>query len=197
MSSMVVLSTRLGHAACCARREGLSGKILLVLSESTGSVSTSAHFGSTSRSLRGGEVGKMHRGGSTKACGCRKIRYNHCQLQTSWWWPADRLGARPGDPRYFTSCRACRGHHSGWARPTTAPSHEARYAICRGRVIRRVGECLLETCESAWRRIQQNRISPFRLMTRIVNVQTACVRPRRFEVNFGGSQRSPWQIFKR
>jgi len=99
---MVVLSTRLGHAACCARREGLSGKILLAMSESAASVSTNAHFGSTSRSLRGGEVGEMHRGGSTKVCGCRMMIDNHCQLSISWWWPAGRLGCSPGDPRYFT-----------------------------------------------------------------------------------------------
>src|SRR5690348_627203 len=72
------------------------------MSESAASVSTNAHFGSTSRSVRGGEVREMHRGGGTKACRCRMIEDNHDQLPYSCLWPADRLGCSPGDPRYFT-----------------------------------------------------------------------------------------------
>jgi hypothetical protein len=57
--------------------KGFQEKILLVVSESAASVSTNAHFGSTSRSVRGGEVAEKHRGGSTQACWCRMIEGNH------------------------------------------------------------------------------------------------------------------------
>ena len=149
-----------GHAAYCTRREGLTGKILLVLSESAASVLTNAQSGSTSRRKRGGEVREMRGGGGTRVCGCRMIERNHDRLPSSWWWPADRLSVYSGDPRYFTSCRACRGHHSGWARPTTAPSHEVRHVICRDRVIRCVSQCLRDTCERAWLRLGISSLAP-------------------------------------
>jgi len=39
---------------------------------------TNAHFGSTLRSLRSGEVREKHLGGGTKMCWCRRMIDNHC-----------------------------------------------------------------------------------------------------------------------
>ena len=67
----------------------------------------------------------------------------------------------------FISCRACRGHQRGWARPTTAPSHEVRCAICRGRVIRCVGKCLRGACEEILLRIHTSLLTPEMLGCRV------------------------------
>jgi hypothetical protein len=47
-------------------------------------------------------------------------------------WPAGRSSANSGDPRYITSCRACRLHHRAMGTPDTYSFSRRRPKACRG-----------------------------------------------------------------